>query len=211
MTIDRFTAKYRFLSNFYRHEFDYKGITYRTAEHAYQAAKASSISDSHWIKTAPSPQEAKRRGRRVILRPDWEEVKVNIMGQILEAKFADPGMAERLKDTWPHSLIEGNHWGDTFWGTCNGFGRNELGQALMRVRSKLGKSKPIHIELFYFYGGGGMEGNTLCGETKIANDRYQEPIDGYHCTTMQSIREATCPSCKEELRKILDGCELPVG
>jgi predicted NAD-dependent protein-ADP-ribosyltransferase YbiA (DUF1768 family) len=59
------------------------------------------------------------------------------MRQLLEQKFA-PGktLTRRLIETYPDKLIEGNHWGDVFWGVCNGRGENHLGKLLMEIRRK---------------------------------------------------------------------------
>ena len=90
--------------------------------------------------TEARPSKSKGMGRRVPLRPDWEEVKVGIMEEIVRAKFTQhPELAERLLATGDKVLIEGNHWGDTCWGvdTRTGRGENHLGKILMNVREEL--------------------------------------------------------------------------
>ena len=79
-------------------------------------------------------------GGEVFLRPDWEEVKVGIMEEIVRAKFTQhPELAARLLATGDKVLVEGNHWGDTCWGvdTRTGQGENHLGKILMKVREEL--------------------------------------------------------------------------
>jgi predicted NAD-dependent protein-ADP-ribosyltransferase YbiA (DUF1768 family) len=57
---------------------------------------------------------------------------------ILENKFGDYELRERLNSTKGCELIEGNTWGDKFWGQCPlGNGRNELGKLLMSIRDDI--------------------------------------------------------------------------
>ena len=135
--INDFHGEYRFLSNFWNHPVTYDGATYPNNEAAFQAAKCADPAQKKMFQ-AMDPSSAKRAGRRVRLRPDWESVKVGIMEGIVRAKFA-PGteLAEKLLATGDAELVEGNAWNDTFWGVCRGRGRNELGKILMKVRNEL--------------------------------------------------------------------------
>jgi ribA/ribD-fused uncharacterized protein len=135
--IDKFSGRYSFLSNFYWHKFKYDGMTYRTAEHAFQAQKTLSLSERAAIKGADSPGAAKRMGRRVKIREGWDNMKAEIMEGIVRAKFKDPELRKLLVATGDAELIEGNHWGDTYWGVCNGHGRNQLGKILMLIRAEV--------------------------------------------------------------------------
>ena len=86
------------------------------------------------------PVQSKKAGRRVRLRPDWEEVKVGIMEQIVRAKFTQNEVLKwRLIATGEAELVEGNSWHDTCWGvdTKTGEGQNHLGRILMKVRQEL--------------------------------------------------------------------------
>lgn len=121
---------FSFLSNFYAHG-------RWTAEHQYQAAKTDDATWKAAIMGASTPGEAKKLGRRAPMRPDWEEVKVDVMLDILRVKFRRPEMAEKLLATGDAELVEGNWWGDTFWGVCRGRGQNHLGRLLMQVREEL--------------------------------------------------------------------------
>jgi predicted NAD-dependent protein-ADP-ribosyltransferase YbiA (DUF1768 family) len=78
--------------------------------------------------------QAKRLGRRVQVQPDWDSIKLRMMEYILTAKFSMPDMAAKLLATGDAILIEGNTWGDKFWGECDGEGANHLGHILMYVR-----------------------------------------------------------------------------
>ena len=132
--IDRFRAEHAFLSNFHRRPFDWRGRTWDTSEAAYQAAKTRDERERECIRAAPSPAAAKRLGRRVDLRADWERVKDDVMRSILDAKFAVPELRDALLATGDAELVEGNTWGDVYWGVCGGRGRNQLGRTLMRIR-----------------------------------------------------------------------------
>jgi ribA/ribD-fused uncharacterized protein len=87
-----------------------------------------------------TPGEAKRYGRRIELRPDWEQVKKRVMLTVVLAKFTqNPDLARQLVATEDAYLEEGNHWHDNFWGACScddhaGDGLNYLGRILMMVR-----------------------------------------------------------------------------
>lgn len=133
--IDKFSDRYSFLSNFYQQPFHYDGHLARTSEHHFQAAKAMDKEDAFRIRTAASPGLSKKWGREVTRRPDWDEVKIQIMTDILMEKFGQClNLRRALLDTGDAELIEGNTWGDTFWGVCKGKGENHLGRVLMRVR-----------------------------------------------------------------------------
>lgn len=135
--IRTFRGKYYFLSNFYPCRIVWEGLEYPSSEHAFQAAKTLWPAMREKISTASSPAIAKSYGRRCRLRPDWEEVKLDVMNEILTIKFSNPTLAAKLKATGDATLIEGNTWGDQFWGVCKGHGQNHLGQILMRIRESL--------------------------------------------------------------------------
>jgi ribA/ribD-fused uncharacterized protein len=136
--IDSFTGPNRFLSNFYPCEVQFEGYLYPTVEHAFQAAKSTNQEVREAIRLAETPSQAKTLGRQVDLRPDWEEVKLDIMLGLLREKFSSPFMKRRLLLTGDRTLIEGNTWGDTYWGVYRTKGENHLGRLLMQVREELG-------------------------------------------------------------------------
>ena len=135
--IDRFRGDHAFLSNFHRAPFRWQGNVWPTSEAAFQAAKTRDERMRERIRKAPSPATAKRLGRRADLRPDWEHVKDDVMHSILRAKFAVPELRDALLATGDAELVEGNTWGDTYWGVCAGKGRNQLGRTLLRIRDEI--------------------------------------------------------------------------
>ena len=136
-----FTGAFKFLSNFYLCEMEYEGIVYPSSEHAYVAAKTTDIIQKYAIAEIDNPGEVKRLGRKLKIRSDWEVVKQPIMRSIVEAKFdQNPELMEMLKMTRPHELVEGNSWGDTYWGQSPvGKGKNELGKILMSIRDDISR------------------------------------------------------------------------
>jgi ribA/ribD-fused uncharacterized protein len=134
--IKTFKGNNFFLSNFYVAPVVYQGIRFENNEAAFQAAKCPErMRDFCGL----NPQAAKRLGRRVELRPDWESVKYDVMYQVCKAKFTqNPNLLERLLATGDAELVEGNTWGDQVWGVCKGVGENHLGKTLMRIRAELG-------------------------------------------------------------------------
>ena len=140
--ITSFSGKYAFLSNFYPapiKDFDYD-ITYPTVEHFFQATKTLNKPWRDLIAAAPTAGQAKRLGRQVPLRSDWEDIKVDIMCMGVRQKFSDPELCKMLLETGNETLIEGNTWHDKFWGACQcpicSGGANMLGKILMRVREE---------------------------------------------------------------------------
>lgn len=135
--ISGFFGEYRWLSNFWEQPFTYQGITCMSMEHAFQAAKTRDQQEFLHVLSAANPSVAKGRGRRVTLREDWEDIKVDVMRKLLRAKFSVPDLAQKLLETGNAELIEENTWNDTFWGVCRGVGENQLGKLLMEIRNEL--------------------------------------------------------------------------
>jgi len=130
-----FRKEYAFLSTFYPSPIVFLGQTCPTAEHLYQALKAEKWEDAVKIMHAPTPGMAKKMGREVVMRKDWEDVKLEMMHMVIKQKFLqNPDLAEKLINLPDEEIIENNYWGDTFWGICGGKGHNHLGKILMKVR-----------------------------------------------------------------------------
>ena len=133
-----FSGKWRFLSNFHPSPVEFEGIAFPTVEHAFQAAKTFDFAAREEVAKETTPGRAKRAGRRLALRPDWEQVKFGVMKTLVTAKFVGhPDLARQLLSTGDRQLEEGNSWRDLVWGKCNGVGENHLGRILMEIRTEI--------------------------------------------------------------------------
>jgi ribA/ribD-fused uncharacterized protein len=137
MSQDITTFKGTFLSNMIPCKVTYQGITYPSVENFYQAMKTTDPGLRLEI-SKMNPYESKRFAKTMEIRPDWNDVKDKVMVYGLKQKFA-PGsqLAKQLIATGSVNLVEGNYWGDVYWGVCNGKGLNKLGNMLMEIRASL--------------------------------------------------------------------------
>ena len=143
--IDSFTGEYDFLSNFHPSPVCLgtdRSFRATTVEHAFQALKTADLEEQLLVLTQPTPGKAKRAGRKVTMRGNWNVIRDGVMYDLLSKKFEDPILKEKLLATGDAELIEGNDWGDTYWGKCKGEGENILGILLMQVRVECGGFGP---------------------------------------------------------------------
>ena len=142
----QFRDKYWFLSNMCPAKimFTRNGATYQFSclESAFQACKdPDRMAEFQNL----NGFEAKTLGKQVNLRPDWEEKKQYFMAQLLDMKFRqNPELLQQLLATGTEELVEENTWGDTYWGKCNGQGKNMLGELLMNTRTQF--QNELHIQ-----------------------------------------------------------------
>jgi ribA/ribD-fused uncharacterized protein len=134
--IKEFLGPHRWLSNFWPAPVVMDGDAYPTVEHAYQAAKTLDPGERKGIRDTASPGAAKRLGGFVTKRDDWDTIKLEVMRRLLLQKFAIPELRQKLLDTGDARIIEGNTWGDTFWGVCRGNGTNHLGRLIEDIREQ---------------------------------------------------------------------------
>ncbi|KAJ3436972.1 hypothetical protein M0813_14802 [Anaeramoeba flamelloides] len=138
-----------FLSNFYESKVIINEKTYPSSEHAFQAQKFLGSKSTQFdleyaesIRTARNPKKAKALGRsrkgKQKLRSDWEKVKVEIMREIVFAKFTQSEkLQKKLLNTGNKRLVEHINR-DMFWADGgNGTGKNWLGRILMEARESL--------------------------------------------------------------------------
>jgi ribA/ribD-fused uncharacterized protein len=150
INFDQFDGEnpYAFLSNFWVGDPLWVfGEEWATGEHAFQAMKALHVEERYDVRWSKTPAVAKFRGRRVLLRPDWEQVKYDIMAAVVRSKFTvarKEGLDLLL--TGDALLVEGTQWGDRVWGVAGSDvhdgmvtspGRNWLGTLLMARRAEL--------------------------------------------------------------------------
>ena len=124
------------LSNMYLCDVEWCGNIFKSVEHAYMSAKSL---DESWVefclKTA-SPYDVKKQSRKVTLREDWEDIKDDVMWELLWKKWNIPTLKEYLLSAGDEELVEGNTWKDTYWGydTNLQHGENRLGFYIMEIR-----------------------------------------------------------------------------
>lgn len=135
--IGEFKDKYRFLSNFWPCVVVLDGLQYKSVEHAFVASKTTDPKKREVVRQQPTASMAKRYGKTLILRDGWNEMKRDIMEDLIRQKFQDPVLKAKLLETGDEQLIEGNTWGDVFWGVTRGVGLNHLGKILMKVRDEI--------------------------------------------------------------------------
>lgn len=162
-TVWAFTGVYSFLSNFADSvvyipaegkELPYKSLSkgrreYKkgkalkclTVEHAFHAMKTVYPKERRKIATETSPGKAKRAGRKALLRANWDEMRIDIMRCLVLQKFQHKKLFNLLDKTKDCKLVEGNTWGDRFWGQVDCQGENNLGKILIQVRTELRKKK----------------------------------------------------------------------
>jgi len=146
--IKSFRDEYRWLSNFWPCVIEYDGAKYPSTEHAYQAAKTTDPNVRETIRACEKPGQAKRLGKTVAVRLDWDRVKYQIMLVLVAQKFREPGLLVKLLETGVKTLVEGNPWGDRYWGAVWDrdnrvlVGENWLGRILMDVRDNIRRSMP---------------------------------------------------------------------
>jgi len=128
-------------SNFAACEVEYGGIAYPSVEHAYQAQKTLDENERRSIAALETPGKAKKVGRHLQLREDWQEVKCGIMRDLLMLKFSREPFKLALRMTGEAEIVEdASAWNDRVWGLGrNGDGQNLLGKCLMEVREAINR------------------------------------------------------------------------
>ena len=180
--IDFFRGEYEYLSNFYPAKLTFDGIAYLNSEAAYQAQKCATAKDRTQFSRL-SADEAKRLGQKVPLRPDWDLVKLELMAQVVRAKFSQhPRLAKKLLETVGKPLIEGNTWHDVFWGMDlkTREGENHLGRILMALRQDfLENGLPDETEKRPVQSFGPIQGITVTDEdiTEMELDCIVNAVD----------------------------------
>ncbi len=136
----KFRNEYWFLSNFYPCKLTCEnGFIYKTTEHLYQSYKTLDSKEKLLIRNAKTPGNAKRLGQKIIIRSNWESIKIQVMYRVLKIKFQDKDLLYRLL-VIDQPIIETNPCHDNFWGDCECFrcrniiGKNNLGKLLMKIQ-----------------------------------------------------------------------------
>ena len=141
MSIYFYNQWYDVLNNFSANTVEIDGITYPTAEHAYQGAKCTDQRGKQEIVAAKSPLLAKKVSNqkyRSAKDPDWEAKKLSVMELILRAKLDQhQEVRDALIRSGDEAIAEDSPV-DAFWGRGkDGKGKNQLGKLWMKIRSEL--------------------------------------------------------------------------
>jgi ribA/ribD-fused uncharacterized protein len=135
----RVNELYGEFSNFSKHPFEVDGKKWPTSEHYFQAHKFTGTIHEETVRLAASAKEAARigRDRNLPMRPDWEDVKLEVMRSALRHKFnAHPTLVQLLLSTGDEEIIE-QTTDDTYWGCgTRRLGLNMLGRLLMELRAE---------------------------------------------------------------------------
>jgi ribA/ribD-fused uncharacterized protein len=155
--IYEFFEDYRFLSNFHIQQIVYDGAVYTSTEAAYQASKTNIPEIKEQIRLS-SPSSARKMGQAVTLRKNWENVKEQIMREVVTLKFeASCELTMKLLETGEAYLVEGNIWHDNFYGICikkncptcqDKIGKNILGKILMEIRYNIRQNIRQNVNKF---------------------------------------------------------------
>lgn len=135
--IDSFSGEHYYLSNFYPHDGK------RTIHHFYNCLKTDHPMTMLQILFAPTPIRAIQLGKSVVVRPYWNDVRLHVMEYLLRKKFEDTRLRGLLLATAPDVLINGNDWGEEYWGQVDGDGLNYLGHLLMEIRDDPDKAMTL--------------------------------------------------------------------
>lgn len=146
-TINGFTGEYRWLSNFYPCKVFLDGVEYPTVEHAYVAAKCADEYDRQVVRKIEKPGYVKNFGRGIQKRHDWDSIRIVTMLNLLRQKFSQDYFRQKLLETGSSYIEETNHWGDTFWGVCDGKGDNRLGYLLMNIRTEINEEAKTDLTM----------------------------------------------------------------
>lgn len=122
------------LSNMYQTYVWHKDMVFYSSEAAFQAAKTVDQAQRRTIANTFDPYATKTLGKRVELVDGWNDLRIDVMREVLLSKFKDVVLWDYLQSTGEVHLIEDNTWHDHFWGVCKGTGKNHLGKLLMEVR-----------------------------------------------------------------------------
>lgn len=125
-------------SNFYPAKFVYDGITWACSEQAFMYYKSTDKDYQKKVLATTDPYKVKKLGREADLVSNWDEIKYNIMYEVVLAKFsANEALREILLSTGDSVIHEDCN--DKWWGggPNHPSGRDWLGKILMKVRSKL--------------------------------------------------------------------------
>lgn len=145
--IKGFTRGFIYLANDSPYPIVVDQIYYKTLEHAFQAHKVLSQKKREIIALSPTAEHARSLVENIPTRDDWDDVKLDVLRQLLEVKFNSNQLRPALIETLPRPLINQNTDHDQLWGDCvcsehiDEPGQNLLGQLLTELRDRLATSQ----------------------------------------------------------------------
>ena len=152
---DRDRDDFRFLSHFWPSTITLDGKTWPTVEHFYQFHKSFDADYQIAIRAASTPGHAKRlaaspnlprrhskgswfKKNGTLPRPDWDNVKLEVMRRADCAKYEQNSDLARLLIATDNAELVEDSFSDQFWGIgADGNGPNWAGRILMEVRTEL--------------------------------------------------------------------------
>jgi predicted NAD-dependent protein-ADP-ribosyltransferase YbiA (DUF1768 family) len=142
LEVNIFRGENRFWSNFWLHPIRAFGYECKSNEHGFQALMTLDEDVRQKILAFPTPREAKMESMNedFPLRHDWANVQIDIMRELINQKFSlenSHELAYKMYQSFDFDICEGNNWGDTYWGICDGVGENNLGKLLTEKRNEV--------------------------------------------------------------------------
>lgn len=139
-----FVDEFFFLSNFFERPIKYNGLEFLNNEAAFQSGKT----EDPFVFCGLNANDARKRGRSISIHyPDWNTYRLQVMVEVVHAKFTQhKDLRDLLCATGDRELVEGNWWGDKFWGKVAGEGENWLGSILMAERAYWLKLKEVRAK-----------------------------------------------------------------
>lgn len=114
-----------------------KDVEFPTVEHFYQAMKTKDWVERRCIAALKNPGDTVRYTKDMVVREDWDDIKLGVMYHGLKHKFskANPKILEKARACKDMTLIEANRWNDRYYGVDweTGEGENVLGRLLMKL------------------------------------------------------------------------------
>ena len=127
-------------SNFSSYQVEWKGLVWKTSEHAYQASKFLDEKIKKEIFDSRSAYDSKMLSIKYKdkIRDGWYDMRLPIMEEIIREKLAQhPHIKKKLLQTENRPIIEASK-DDSFWGWGpNKTGQNNHGKIWMKLREEL--------------------------------------------------------------------------
>lgn len=139
-----FSGSWAFMSTTYPSKITVKGLTFKTAQAAYESLRFVKRTDrAKFVSCQVGWEEHTGRHMKAEgceIDPMFESNKIDHMRRVQRIKFKDSTMRKNLLNTKNWLIVYRNRWKDFFWGEYEGKGENRLGIMLMELRKELGEN-----------------------------------------------------------------------